>query len=267
VSGSFPPLALPVWLQAVVVIGTCAAAGAVATVIARRLWLGPQGLAPGDFKNHNDFMGAFSNKVAVLYAVILAFVIFGVWGRASDTQQTINLETSALTNLYFDTSALPAAVRDSARQAIRAYTNAVVTYEWTSMARGEPSSQAETALLRLHEVYRTARSGSSDEQVLLASSSSQVNDITRLRTQRVMVSRGAVPDIFWLTLLIGGIATLALSGPLFLPRAPHQVFISVAYGATIGAILFLILILDHPFSSGLVLSADGLRHALQLFSG
>lgn len=263
---SLPLLALPIWLQAMIVVGGCAIAGALACVVCRRLWLGPRGLAPADFKNHNDFMGSFSNKVGVLYAVILAFVIFGVWGRAADVQQTINLETSALMNLYFDTNALPPATRDDARRAIRDYTAVVVSDEWRTMASGEPSPRAEAALQRLHEVYRQARSTGTDQATLLSSSSLLVNDITRLRTQRIMVSRGAVPDIFWFTLLIGGIATLAVSGPLFLPRAPHQVFISAAYGATIGAILFLILVLDHPFTSGLVISADGLRHAQQLFT-
>ena len=263
---SLPLVGLPVWLQAVAVVGGCAIAGAAASVVCRRLWLVPSGLTLADFKNHNDLVGSFSTKVGVLYAVILAFVIFGVWGRASDVQQTINLETSALTNLYFDTNALPPATRDDARHAIRDYTSVVVGDEWTTMARGEPSPRAEAALEHLHQVYRQARSSSTDQATLLSSSSSLVNDITRLRTQRIMVSRGAVPDIFWVTLLVGGIATLAVSGPLFLPRAPHQVFISAAYGATIGAILFLILVLDHPFTSCLVISADGLRHAQHLFA-
>ena len=76
----------------------------------------------------------------VIYAVLLAFVVFAVYTQFASADKIVTSEAATLASLYIDTQRYPEPARSSTQEVIREYTRSVVKDELPAMQRGQPSS-------------------------------------------------------------------------------------------------------------------------------
>ena len=69
-----------------------------------------------------------------IYAVLLAFVVFVVWGQFNEARSTVDREAAALVDLHRTASGLAAVHRERIQAALRRYMDEVMEIEWTAMA-------------------------------------------------------------------------------------------------------------------------------------
>lgn len=252
-------LSPPTWLVAMVMVAGAGLVSFGLTVALRRLTRSRRR------EHHNEVLGYLFSAAAVLYAVLLAFVVFAVWEGFSNAEHVVNQESATLVSLYLDTETFPQPLRNQAQRAIREYTFSVIGDEFPAMQTGEASRDTERTLFDLFGVYALLRPTDAWQQQLDTVSLSRLNDLELLRNQRLQASQSSLPELFWIMLVLGGGMTLMLGAPLFMEHPHLHAGSALLLGCTLGAALFLILALDRPFSGSVSIRPESYERALQTY--
>jgi uncharacterized membrane protein len=127
------------------------------------------------------------------------------------------------------------------------------------MARGQASVRARDALTALWASYEQLRPpvDYTTERTLLA-------DMTTQRSLRILDSRAALPDMFWLVLIVGAVVTIGGNILLYMEHVQSHAAMVALLTAVITSILWLLLIVEHPFAGGVRVSPESFQYALQV---
>jgi len=199
-------------------------------------------------ESHNEVAGFLYAVLGVVYAVLLAFTAIVVWEQHTRAESVAAQEASELADLYRNSEAFPVEVRALLRSQIRAYSQAVVEREWPDMARGEASPEAWAAFNRLWHTYQTFRPADSVENAWYAQSIDRLNRLGDDRRDRLLRVGSGVPGVMWAVLLVTGAITIGFTFLFGTKNVRAQAFMVAALSATIASVLFMIWILDRPFS-------------------
>jgi hypothetical protein len=248
--------ALPTWLLGVLIIGGAASLSVGGMLLVR------QRLPSAVTEGHNDVVGAMYSLVGTMYSIFLAFLVFIVWEQYNAAGSAVANEAATLDSLYQSTTFLPAPIRHEARSELATYTTLVITREWNTMVNGTASEDASNALDRLYRTY--SRLGTMPgEQATSTVSAGLLDRLTTQRTQRIQTSGGALNGVFWVIVLFGAAVTVAFSFLFYLENALLQGIMVASATALIAALLFLLLLVDHPFSGDFYVTREPFQTVLQ----
>jgi hypothetical protein len=200
---------------------------------------------------NNDQGGVLFSVVGTIYAIFLAFVVVVAWEQLGDAQQHVAAEGVTLLSLYRDVGVFPAAERESLRTAIREYARAVVDHEWTAMGRGEESAEASDRFERIWGHFLAYRPDAPAEQAAYAEGFARLNELGKERKNRILEAQASIPEIFWFLLLFGAVATIGLTYLMGMQNLAVQLLMNGVMTAIIMLALFLIVVLDRPFTGDL----------------
>ena len=240
-------------LQAVLIIGVPTVLAGAGTVVARRTVKVPVR------EGHNEVIGGVLASMSVIYAVVLAFLVFAVWEQFGNAERATTQEASLLISIARDAQTIPEPLRREIHDRLRRYTELVLDEEWTTMARGQASGRARDALTALWASYEKLRPpvDYATERTLLAGMTTQ-------RSLRILDSQAALPDPFWLVLIVGGVAVIGGNTLLYMEHVHSHAAMVALLTAVITSILWLLLIVDHPFAGGVRVSPDSFQYALHV---
>ena len=89
-------------------------------------------------KESNDFTGAVVAVIGTTYAVILAFMLSGVWNMLQQAQANAEQEANALVNIWRITNDINPSMGPQVRELCQNYATNVVTEEWPAMQADKP---------------------------------------------------------------------------------------------------------------------------------
>src|SRR3954452_12657038 len=93
-----------------------------------------RGLVPIDLlRQSNDSVGNYLQTLGTIYAVLLAFVVFVVWGQFNDARTHVDEEANELLDLFRTAKGLPEPKRGEIQGHVAAYIDAVLDSEWQAM--------------------------------------------------------------------------------------------------------------------------------------
>jgi hypothetical protein len=95
---------------------------------------------------HNDLIGWQLNIIGTTYAVILGFMLYTVWTDFVAAKLNVDLEASALRDVYRLSEGLPEHQRVQLKAESRAYAEAVIQQDWPEMARGLTPEEATISI-------------------------------------------------------------------------------------------------------------------------
>lgn len=221
-----------------------------------------------DLRRASDGMGNYLQTVGGIYAVLLAFVVYVVWGQFDAARAHVDRESAALVDLHRTASGLPRGTRDRIQQGVRGYVDAVLTREWTAMVRRDEATIADVGQL-LDDVWLAIHScqPANDCQVTIYGEVlSRYNDLTDVRTSRLTSSRQRIP-ISMKVLLFAGALTVVGSAwmMIFDPLWLHATVVSALSGA-VAHILYLIVDLDDPFADRWAMTRAPFERAQKAFA-
>src|SRR6266849_4245250 len=131
-------------LGTAVVVAAAVLAVVLLVVIAR--------LVPAERREpHNDVIGFVYAVVGVVYAVVLAMVVIGVWDTLHKARTTTYQESDAVLQLYWYGRALPEPARGEIQDLAKKYSETVVNDEWPLLAHQQSSTQAWTEATALRD--------------------------------------------------------------------------------------------------------------------
>jgi drug/metabolite transporter (DMT)-like permease len=90
----------------------------------------------------------------------------------------------------------------------------------------------------------------------------RLNDLAEYRRLRIFANNDTVPPAIWLVLLVGGVFTVSYTFFFGMKNIKIQYLIATTLTVTIALILFLIFVLDHPFTGASKVSAEPLQEVI-----
>lgn len=252
------------WLESVptIVSGLVVVFGFVAIALAFGYVVGK--LAPRDVRiEHNDLAGFILAVIGVIYAVLLAFITFGVWERFAQAEARSYEEAAALTQLYRDASSFPQS--DRLRSTLHEYVTNIIYREWPKMSRGGESARADAQLEGLDRMIRLLPVASRGQQDVHNQMLGAVSVALSDRDARLSEDATGINTIMWVVLVAGAAVTVGFTCLFGFRRDAMQHVMIGALAFLIGLVLFLALALNYPYRGSITVEPRAFESALRTF--
>ncbi|MEO8211175.1 MAG: hypothetical protein ABI840_11505 [bacterium] len=250
-------LNLPTFLMCVITIIISAGVSVIALLIIRKhiRW--------ESFKENHEVGGFLFNALGLIYAVLIAFVVYATWNDYNESAVVCNKEADIIQNLYFDTEGLPIESQAEIKKDILEYLEIIINDDWPLLAVGEPSPKSRLKLIELWKNYNDIDNIVTDKQIIfLGESLDKINDITDLRRQRILSSQNHIPAVIWTVILIGAMTSVGFSLFFGTRSLLVQSTMTSLFAMTNAIVILMILALDHPFTGDIKITSDAFQQIL-----
>jgi hypothetical protein len=218
-----------------------------------------------DMLRENHEAGGFIfNAFGLIYAVLIAFVVFVTWTEYDGSLKNVDSEASELADLINDSKAFPEDMRIQALQLIEEYMRNVKEDEWPLLSDGEVSEKARSGFHKLWDIYSNVDVTKMKNVPLYQESLKHLNDLSERRRTRVFDSRNDIPGVIWTVLLFGGILMVVYTFFFSMKKFAAQFLMTAALASIITIILYMIYILDHPFVGYTKITPEAFDYVLTL---
>ncbi|MCE1164152.1 MAG: DUF4239 domain-containing protein [Bacteroidetes bacterium] len=216
-------------------------------------------------ENH-EVGGFLYNAVCVIYAVLMAFVVFVIWNNQDVTNNKIEGEANNLLNLYYDASVFPDSIKKEIQSTIREYVKSVVKDEWDSLREGKKDEETQKIFIKLNRIYMTAKPSDVPNTEVLAQCTKNIHEIREFRRHRINASKQSMPDILWLVLILSSIILVAFTFFFSTKKKWHQ-YVMTAFLVFVSVlVLYLIFVLDHPFVGTDAIKPDAFQPLIDIIN-
>lgn len=218
-------------------------------------------------RGSSDAVGNYLQTVGGIYAVLLAFVVYVVWGQFNDARTYVEREATALVDLHRTASGLPAATRKEIQLALRLYVDEVVSREWKAMSKHDEATLERVGehLEHVWAAIHRCKPVNDCQHSVYSEVLSRFNELSDLRTNRLTSSRARMPLLMKFLLYLGA---LIVTGSIYLMEVEQfwiQATITAALAGAVAHILFLIQDLDNAFAGHLQVSTAAFERARRAF--
>jgi hypothetical protein len=198
--------------------------------------------------------------VAVVYAVLIGFIVVNVFESFSKGDEIATTEANRLSNLKLDSVGLSTDESALIRASVNKYTDIVIQKEWPAQQNGDLADEVFqpgwTQLSVLSTQLAAYEPTTAGQGVTKQAMLSVMDDLVEARRNRIEAAGDHVPSVIWqILLLAGGIAVIYTY--LF---GAHSFKIHLAItgliAATISLVFVLIIALDYPFRGEVSVSDD-----------
>jgi hypothetical protein len=214
---------------------------------------------------HNDATKFAFGVIAFVFAFFLGFVVSAMWGQINAADGRARLEGSAGVQLVRTLPVFDPADRDRIRQSLLDYERAAVT-EWDQAAMGRHYPDADRALAGLYRAYEQVQARTDAQKTLLASSFTNLNDLSKARSERVLQARtdNGPPWSLWAVILLTSGLLLGCAIIYGIENPATHYTIIATLGVLVAAELFLVVELSHPFLGDVATSPEPLREVIRV---
>src|SRR5262249_38580283 len=213
-------------------------------------------------KENHEVAAIIFNAFGLFYGVLVAFVVFVTWSGYDDATKNLQLEASEALDIFHNADAFPDSPKRTIQQGIRNYLAAVYNDEVPKMATENLSVYSAGAHTPLRELFTQVDAASIPNRELYAESLRCLNSLAQYRRMRIFANNDTVPEAIWLVLLVGGFFAVSYTFFFGMKNIRAQYLITTTLTVMITAILFLIYVLDHPFTGASRVSLEPLTEAI-----
>jgi hypothetical protein len=215
-------------------------------------------------KENHEVAAIIFNAFGLLYGVMVAFVVFVTWSGYDDATKNLQMEANEADDIFHITKAFPDPAGTVIRQGLMDYIASVYNDELKRMSQGEIRLHSNRAMARLITVLYQMDEKSIPNRELYAESLKRLNNLAQYRRLRIFAGNDTVPPVIWLVILVGGVITVSYTYFFGMKNINAQYIITAALTVTITLILFLIYVLDHPFTGTSKVSVEPLKQVMEI---
>jgi hypothetical protein len=213
-------------------------------------------------KENHEVAAIIFNAFGLFYGVLVAFVVFVTWGGYDEATKNLQMESSEVLDLFHIAEAFPDSYKNTVQQGVRDYVSAVYNDEVPKMAVGDISLYTGGAHATLRVLFSQVDANSIPNRELYGESLRCLNNLAQYRRMRIFAGNDTVPPVIWLVLLVGGVFAVSYTFFFGMKNIRAQYLITTTLTATVTSILFLVYVLDHPFTGTSRVSLEPLREAM-----
>ncbi len=235
----------PTWVVGLVVIGIWTSLSLTGLYIFDRL------VDVQKRQKDTETVGLTFAIVAVVYAVLIAFIVVDVFETSAKGGQIATAEANKLSNLMFDSAGLPPQAAEAVRADLDRYIDIVVKSEWPSQQAGklgdavfEPGWTVLAHLSTRLAVFEPTTMG---QNVNKGEMLHTMNDLIKARRSRILAAGEHLPGVVWEILLLAGAVAVCYTYMFGAHSFRIHMAITGLVSATIALVFVLIIALDYPF--------------------
>jgi hypothetical protein len=214
-------------------------------------------------KENHEVAAIIFNAFGLLYGVVVAFVVFVTWSGYDDATKNLQMEANEIDDLFHISKAFPDPANKIIERGLIDYIASVYNDELNRMSQGDVNLHSR-AMANLITVFYGIDEKSISNKELYAESMKRLNNLAQYRRLRIFAGKNEVPPVIWLVLLVGGAITVSYAFFFGMKNIKAQYMITAALTVTITMILFLIYVLDHPFTGTSKVSSEPLKEVMEI---
>ena len=257
--------AMPRWLRTLLRLTPIVAMASAISVVGLLVF---RAVAPiSTLHAASNELGNYLQTVGGIYAVLLAFVVYVVWGQFNDARTYVEREATALVDLHRTASGLPKSTRIDIQQALRLYVDEVIALEWNAMAKHDEDT-LEKVGAHLDHVWAAIHACcpvNECQHAVFSEVLSRYNDLSDMRTSRLSMSRARIPFMMKALLYLGAVIVVGSIYLMSVDKLWIHATITAALAAAVAHILFLIQDLDNAFAGRLQVSKAAFERTRRTF--
>ncbi len=218
-----------------------------------------------ELKTQHDITDPYSQFVAMLFAVLLGFMVADSMQRFGEARETVQGEASNLANVYRLSEGLPITEKRQLRDLCEKYAVEVIHDEWPMLAEHRDSPAAWEIYKQLWHTcttYEPTTQRQSNAQQSLLDAMENLGNYRRLRVEAL---HAGLPLQLWIVLLIGGAATIVFTYFFAAENLKIQIIIVSMVSLVICLNLFLLATYDDPFNGDVKITPAAFETQLRLF--
>jgi hypothetical protein len=217
---------------------------------------------PDVLKENHEVAAIIFNAFGLFYGVMVAFVVFVTWSGYDEATKNLQMESSEALDIFHSAEAFPDPANRIIRQGVRDYLASVYNDEVPKMSQGDISLYSGGAHAEVRTLFNQIDATSIPNREIYAESLRCLNNLAHYRRMRIFAGNDTVPSVIWLVLLVGGVFAVSYTFFFEMKNIRAQYLITTTLTVTITSILFLIYVLDHPFTGTSRVSLEPLRQAI-----
>ena len=181
-----------------------------------------------------------------------------------DEITTRQLECAEILGMHQDLALYP---DGQAAQGIQAqlidYTRLVIHDEFPAMARMRNSVPTRGALNRVWISLRELQPGDGHAQIVYQEILEDMNRLEKFRLERLEAAQNELPDVMWLTMIVGAMITISFTFFFGSENTWAQVIMTALLAAMLSTMIFVVMELDHPFLGDASVKPDHSERVLE----
>ncbi len=215
-------------------------------------------------KENHEVAAIIFNAFGLFYGVLLAFVVFVTWNGYDEATKNLQLESNEVADVFHLTTVFPNPSGEMMRQTLQDYVSSVYNDELKRMSQGEISLHSNQAMLKLITTFYQLDEKAVPNREIYAEALKRLNNLAEYRRLRIFAGNDTVPPVIWLVLLVGSVISISYTYFFGMKNIRAQYLIAASLTVTITMILFLIYVLDHPFTGTSRVSSEPLKQVMQI---
>ena len=215
-------------------------------------------------KENHEVAAIIFNAFGLFYGVMLAFVVFVTWSGYSDATKDLEMEANLADDLFHIAKAFQEPARTVMQKGLLDYVTSVDQDELQRMAEGEIEIHSGERMSGLITAFYQMDEKSVPNKQIYAEALSRLNNLAEYRRLRIFTGNDTVPLVVWLVLLVGAVFTVCFNYLFGMKNLRAQYLITATLTVTMSQILFLIYVLDHPFTGASRISTEPLRQVIEV---
>ncbi|WP_076098219.1 DUF4239 domain-containing protein [Chromobacterium subtsugae] len=213
-------------------------------------------------QKQSDEVGVIIAVVGIFYGLIIAALLVRAINHFDASTDIVEREAELAGSLYrMSAQGLPSA-RQTVKDNLLAYLDAVVAREWPRQQGGEEVPSGSPELGRLSRALAGVRPADRREAEYLNLAQSQLNGLYASRHARLSDQAMTIPWDIWSVSLIGEVLLIFFAWLMHVPSKGVHFFLTCAMAASISIVLAIILIYDTPFYGDISVSPEPYRKVL-----
>lgn len=248
---------IPAWLFiSACVLGSCIIAGSLLTLTRNRI-------SRNDLIAHNDVAGPILTIIGTVLAVMMSFMVIGVWQEYDNAAQNVQVEAGALSDIHHLADGLNEPDRHLLQARVDKYISIVLNVEWPLMQHGGESQVAHDTGYEIYKQIVHLRPATPAQQTLQSTALDMAMKFLDARRQRIHDNRQGIPFVLWAVMLFIGAVTVLFCFYFRVDRPKAQLLMVLAVTAVIAITFSLIAELDFPFRGDVAISTSSFEHVFK----
>lgn len=200
---------------------------------------------------------------AVLFSVIIGFLVVVTWQKYLDVEQNVVNEAAAVQTAYHASGMLSVDNAQHMQAGLRSYATAVVDDEWPKLAQRQESDQANKELAKLWMTVDSLKDADDGQITIGTSIAESLQSIGQARQSRTYESQVGLPWFFWAFVFAYAIFITTMFNLFKNRRLRVRLGLNAVLGLSIGSVFLFILLIDYPFAGDTAIKPYAFQQAIQ----
>jgi hypothetical protein len=205
----------------------------------------------------NEMVGFTVSNFFVLFGLLLGLLAVATYQNYLNVSNTVDQEASVIAALYRDFSAYPQPTRGQLQDRLREYIRFTLEDSWPRQRKGIVPAGEFEHINSLFSILSAFEPTKESEKIFYAETLRELDRLVELSQARMGNVALGLPSVFWWVVGFGAVMSIVLIWTLDMEIHVHLLLGGIL-AAILGALIFLIAMLENPFRGEVAVSPDSI---------